>query len=332
MTDGEPSVRPEGPYRLTTRRDAHWTTPVPWAVVVPLLVVLAYLLLFKPPSVESLVPAAGVALAIVVAALPGLVSFTPDVAAWTHRSATIGPDGVLIDMPGRGTVFVEWERIGSIVTRPMSLGLEIPPTIQLMTDVLDRDGARIAELTIHHSSYSYSLRRADVNVDGPALLAALEATPCAEALDVASATLVELVFRTGDGAADGLSARTVRELDSGRLWNARRSAAADGRDASSVPVTLVRLDYLLKRDPVLTARRATVERPNDPVVRYYLAHALLDSVGKSRAPGPQAVKHRLELRQEARELLEGLLMVPAYAPVVARELRAMDPESPPQEG
>ncbi|MDO8914808.1 MAG: hypothetical protein Q7W16_01840 [Coriobacteriia bacterium] len=313
-----------GPYRLTTPGDAHWAPLVPWIVVVPLVVVCAYILSSSSMGALRIVPAVGVILTIGVVCLPAIISFTPGVRAWTLRTAVVSEDGLVVDMPGKEPFAMAWSDISRVWTHPITL-MQVPGTDQLITEFFRIDGRRIPELTIHHSSYQHILRTVDLNPDGPALLRALEESPLD--LGAASRALADLVHTTVAGGLEGLSPRTADAARDGRVWHARRYAKADEEVNGRVPEALVRIDLVLARRPVVTARRALGQRPKDAFMRYSLAHALLADIGVSKKPSPAVLAHRSAVRKQARELLEGLAGDAVYGEIVARELKALWPNT-----
>jgi hypothetical protein len=321
VTGEAAQVDESGPYRLTTPGDARWTRLVPWIVVVPLIVVCAYILASGPLDAMRIIPATGVLLTIGVACLPAIVLVTPSVRAWSRRSASVTGDGIVVEMPGKEPLALAWEDIGRVWTHPLNLGLQIPPRIQLVTEFFRADGRRIPELTVQHSSYRYAVRAVDLNPDGPALLRALEASPLG--LGAASRALADLVHDTVAGGAEGLSERTAKAARDGRLWHARRYALLDEAANGRVPYALLRIQLVLARKAVETARRALTERPGDALARYCLAHALLADIGVSTKPSPAALARRSALRAESRGLFEGLAGDPAYGEIVRRDLKAI---------
>jgi hypothetical protein len=325
VPDEDAKPRPIGPFRLTTPREGRWLASIPWPLEAPLIGVFAYLVATGPLAADHLIPAGGVALAIVILALPGLVHFAPGNRSWTHRTASIWPEGITVDRPGTESRHVTWAEITRMSTRPISLGMQFPQTLHLVTDFYGADGERIPELTVHHSSYRQIVGRTDINDDGPSLLSALQKTPCADAADLASRTLVDLVAGAGIGMFDGLSPETVTEIRAGRLWHARRAAEDDRRKSDRVSDALIRIDCLLRSSSELaTVREAAEERPNDPFVRYYLSHAILEWVSFSTSPEAAAMARRKRLREEARALLEGLRGDPAYVELASRDLAELD--------
>ena len=324
MADETPESVPIGPFRLATPGDRSWTRPFPWVLEILLVAITVYVLFSDPLAIDHIVAVLGLMLTMVVLALPALVQFAPENRAWTQRTATLWPEGIVVEMPGREPLSLPWDQIARAVTRPLSLGLQIPPWVHLVTDFFRLDGERIAELTVHHSGYSRIGHQADVNEDGPALLAVLERTPGAHALDLASRTFVELVMHADSAALGGLSPGTVDEIRAGRLWHARRAADDDHREAERVPDALILIDCILRRHALATAREAHEERPFDPTVRYYLAHAILAHIRSVGHKDAAAMARRRRLRAEALSLLEGLRGDKQYRDAVARDLRAID--------
>ena len=291
---------------------------MPWVVVVPLLAIIVYLLASGPLSLVTVIPAVGVALAALVASSGAVASFTPDARAWSYRAAVITADGITVLRPGRDPFFLAFGDVDRIHTHPEPAGLRIPPAIQVVTDFYGRDGRKVPELAVHHSTYRYAVRRTDRNPDGPMFLNALRDTPAP--LDAGSRALLELAFGEQPAGSDGLSGVAFAEARAGRLFHAIRAAERDATESGRTSATLVRLSLVLRHQAVATARAGVDDHPRHPVFTYYLAHALLSDIGVSGNPGPVARSHRSELRGEARTLLEGLVDDPVFGEAARREL------------
>jgi len=310
-----------GPFKLTTPGDARWSRLVPWPVVVPLAAIVVYLLSSAPLSANTVVPAIGIALAGLVACGGAIASFTPGAKAWARRTAIVTSEGITVVRPGLDPFTVGFGAIGRVYTHPETMGLQIPPGVQLVTDFFGIDGRRIPELAVHHSSYRYAYRTTDRNADGPELLLALRDSPLR--LDAASEALVDLVHESRSGGLDGVSERTVSLTSGGLMWHALRSAERDARESERTSLVLVRLALLLAHKAVDTARAGAEDHPGNPQYAYLLAHALLSDVGVSANPGPAALAHRAELRAEAREILAGISDDPAFGPHARADLEAL---------
>jgi len=318
---GESGDRRGGPFRLNTPGDAQWTRLVPWPVVLPLAAVVVYLLTSAPLSAKTVVPAVAVGLAGLVACGGAIASFTPGARAWVRRSAIVTGDGITVARPGLDPVAVGFGAIGRVHTHPETMGLRIPPAVQLVTDFFGIDGRRIPELTVHHSSYRYAYRTTDLNPDGPALLRALRGSPLR--LDAASEALIDLVYEAEPGGLDGVSERAAAEARTGRMWHALRAAERDARETERTSALLVRISLVLAHTAVDTARAGVETHPGHPLFAWYLAHALLSDVGVSANPGPAALEHRAELRREAREILEGLVADPQLGAAARADIEAL---------
>lgn len=325
MAEEMPVEEIAGPFRLTTPDSGSWTRPIPWLVEVPLFGVLAYLLVTGPLAADHLIPALGVALTIVVVALPGLAQLAPANRKWILRTATVHRDGITVDLPGSEPHRLACDDIVKVTTKPMTFGMQFPATLHLVTDFFTRDGMRVPELTIHHSSYRQVVRTTDVNPDGPLLLSVLAESPCGEVMDLASRTLVELVAQAEAGVPDELvSDATLDEIRAGRLWHARRRALDDQREVDRVPDALILISLVLRKEAQKTAREALVERPHDPLVRYFLAHAILDDVRATALTDTRAIARRKRLRAEAQALLSDLRSDEAWGERATRDLLQLE--------
>lgn len=320
-----PETPPGCPFRCATRGDSRTTRLVPWIVVVPLLFVIG-VILSGPPSLARWMGATGTALAALVACLPALAGLSSANRAWVKRTMTVADDALIVDMPGRDAQRFPCAVVERVATVPFTAGIQIPPASQLITEFHGRDGRRIAELSVHHYTYRYAFRTTESNPDGPPLLAALAGSACGPVLDIATRALIEIASGTPDEVADDLSPVTVSAMRSMHFHAALRGASRDSKRNGRVSHTLIRLDCLLARNAMETARDALEENPADPMVRYYLAHICLRAVGASVDARPLVLQHRAELRAEARDLLEGLLSVPEYAEAARGDLEGMEPK------
>jgi hypothetical protein len=312
------------PYLCATKGDGRVTRMVPWIIVVPLLAVAAFLA-FGPPSTARSLAIFGTLVAAAVAALPALAGLSKTNRAWVHRTISVGADRLVAERPGFGTEDFPYGMITRISTTPLSVGIQIPPVMHLITEFIGRDGARIPELSIHHYSYRYGLHTSESNHDGPALLQALADSPLGERLDLASRALAEVVLGAADEGGDGLSDKTIAAMRAGRVHAARRSAVKDGKRSGRVSHALVRLECVLVNRGEQVARDAVEQRPRDPMPRYYLAHACLHSAEGPESSRPGVIAHREDMRAQAKALLEGLLSEPDFAEAARRDLEAMLP-------